>query len=99
MADAPWFAKHSGEIAEAFSGFYKAATEKNVLGKKTTGLIMTALSSVLRCPHCLRANIQHSLDAGATKQEVTEALLLAGVAGGGTQLFWAKEVYDELLGD
>jgi alkylhydroperoxidase/carboxymuconolactone decarboxylase family protein YurZ len=33
------------------------------------------------------------LDAGATKEEISEALLLASVQSAGTQLNWNNELY------
>jgi AhpD family alkylhydroperoxidase len=58
---------------------------------------MAALACVFRCPHCVQEHIHDALEAGASKQEVTEALLLAAVEGAGTQLAWNKETFMEYL--
>ena len=37
--------------------------------------------------------------AGATKEEITETLLIAVVETGSTQLTWAKQIYSDYLGN
>jgi AhpD family alkylhydroperoxidase len=68
-----------------------------VLERKTKELLMLALACVLRCPHCTEEHIQGALDAGASKEEITEALLIAAVEGAGTQLAWNKDVFMKYL--
>jgi AhpD family alkylhydroperoxidase len=89
----PWFVLRSPELGKPFQEFYEACKEKGVLDKKTKELLMLALASVFRCPHCTEEHIQAALNAGATKEEITEALLIAAVEGAGTQLAWVKDIY------
>ena len=98
VAEPPWYVQQSPEIGKALQGFYQACNEKGVLDKKTRELLMAALACVFRCPHCTEEHIQRALEVGATKAEVTEAILIASVEGAGTQLYWAKEVYEKHLG-
>jgi len=93
----PWFVLRSPELGKPFEDFYEACKEKGVLDKKTKELLMLALASVFRCPHCTEEHIQAALDAGATKEEITEALLIAAVEAAGTQLAWKKDVYMKYL--
>ncbi len=67
--------------------------------KKTKELLMLALASVFRCPHCTEAHIEAALEIGISKEEITEALLIAALEGAGTQLAWAKEIYLKHLGN
>lgn len=97
MADKPWYTKYS-ELGKAFHHFHLTSKEKCVLDKKTTELLKLALACVLRCPYCTENHIKGAMKAGASKQEVAEALLIAAVEGAGTQLYWVKEKYDEYLG-
>jgi AhpD family alkylhydroperoxidase len=69
-----------------------------VLNTKTRELLMLALASAFRCPHCTEAHIKAAIEAGVTKEEITEALLIAAVEGAGTQLNWAREIYLKYLG-
>ena len=94
----PWFVKNSPEIGGPFHEFYSAAKQKGVLDNKTKELLMVALACVFRCPHCTDEHIDKALEAGASKEEITEALLIAAVEGAGTQLAWHKESYMKKLG-
>ncbi|MBD3315253.1 MAG: carboxymuconolactone decarboxylase family protein [Chitinivibrionales bacterium] len=94
----PWYMKHS-ELGESFRQFYNTCNQKTVLDNKTRELLQLALACVLRCPHCTRDHLKGALDTGATKQEVTETLLIAAQEGAGTQLSWLREAYTDYLGD
>jgi AhpD family alkylhydroperoxidase len=94
----PWYAAHSPTIGNAFREFYRTCNEEGVLDKKTKELLMAALACVFRCPHCTEEHIERALEAGASKAEVSEALLIAAVEGAGTQLYWAKDTYEKHLG-
>lgn len=93
----PWYVANDPDLGRHFQDFYEACKEKGVLDKKTKELLMAALACVFRCPHCTEEHVRGALDAGATKQEVTEALLIAAVEGAGTQLAWNKEVFMKYL--
>jgi AhpD family alkylhydroperoxidase len=93
----PWFVLNSPELGKPFQEFYEACKAKGVLDKKTKELLMLALASVFRCPHCTEEHIQAALEVGASKEEITEALLLAAVEGAGTQLAWEKNIYMKYL--
>ena len=87
----PWFVLNSPELGKPFADFYESCKDKGVLDKKTKELLMAALACVFRCPHCTEEHVKGALAAGATKEEVTEALLIAAVEGAGTQLAWNKD--------
>lgn len=93
----PWFVLNSPELGKPFADFYESCKNKGVLDKKTKELLMAALACVFRCPHCTEEHVKGALEAGATKEEVTEALLIAAVEGAGTQLAWNKETFMKYL--
>jgi AhpD family alkylhydroperoxidase len=93
----PWFVLNSPELGRPFQDFYESCKNEGVLDKKTKELLMLALASVFRCRHCTEEHIQAALDVGASKEEITEALLIAAVEGAGTQLAWEKEVFMKYL--
>jgi AhpD family alkylhydroperoxidase len=93
----PWFVLKSPELGKPFREFYEACNNKGVLDTKTKELLMLALASVSRCPHCTEEHIKGALSAGASKEEITEALLIAAVEGAGTQLVWNKELFMQHL--
>jgi AhpD family alkylhydroperoxidase len=93
----PWYVKNSPELGKPFAEFYENCLTKGALDKVTKELLMAALACVFRCPHCTETHIRGALEAGATKEQVTEALLIAAVEGAGTQLAWNKDVFMKYL--
>jgi len=94
----PWYLKHS-PLGAAYQHFSNIAKQQTVLDMKTKELIRLAVSSVFRCKHCTEHHINDAIDAGATKEEVAEAILLSSLQAAGTQLNWHKEYFDEKLAD
>jgi len=58
---------------------YKCAvTETSTLEPKIVELICLAVGSALNCPHCTEYHMRAAKAKGATKDEILEAILLAG---------------------
>jgi len=95
----PWYAKQSPKLGSAYLHFRNVTNRETVLDPKTRELLMVALANVLRCPHCVEDHIGRALETGATKHEITEALLISAFEAAGTSLSWRKEVFEKLLGD
>jgi AhpD family alkylhydroperoxidase len=99
MADKkPWYLGQS-PLGAAYAHFSNVAGQKTVLDAKTKELIRLAVASVFRCEHCTDHHIADALAAGATKAEVSEAILLSALQAAGTQLNWHKKHFDEILGE
>lgn len=71
--------------------------EDGALSRKTKELIAVAVSGQHRCRHCTRGHIKAALEAGASKAEVAETLSVLWVIGGGTNVVWNKEGFEEHL--
>ncbi len=99
MAKQPWYMVNSEEVASSFKHFYETTVKKGALDEKTKELLQLALACAFRCPHCTEEHIKKALDVGATKQEVTETLLITALEGSGTQLMWAKDLFEKYLGE
>ena len=95
----PWYVLNSPEIGQPFQDFHDAVAKGGVLDIKTRELLMLSLASAFRCHNCTESHIKAALEAGATKEEITEALLITAVEAAGTQLSWAREIYLEHLGN
>jgi len=67
------------------------------LSFKEKELIAVALMSVMRCDECMEVHAHNALEAGATRDELREALLVAMYLAGPTQVIWTKKV-DEIIG-
>lgn len=94
-----WIAEHLSAPQQKFVDFAGEVYVDGALDAKTKELIAVATASVGRCPHCTEGHIEGAKDAGATKQEISEALAVAWAQGSGTQVFWMKDDFAELLGE
>lgn len=62
-----------------YAQFYKETyfNENKALDSKTQELIALACSLVTRCQGCIEGHIQKALKYGATKEEISEAVVIA----------------------
>lgn len=84
-------------LGNGYQHFSNLARQKTVLDAKTKELIRLAVASVFRCQHCTEHHLQDALAAGATPEEISEALLLSALQAAGTQLNWNKDVFEKYL--
>ena len=77
--------KFDKEAAQAFFRFSGAAVRSNVLSEKIKHLITIAVSVAIHCKECVAIHVRDALEAGATPEEiidaVTPAILLSGGPG------------------
>lgn len=95
--ETPWFAEQTESMGEEWLAFHDRVYEPSALDRKTKELVATAVATLERCTHCTRAHIQGSLEHGATKAEVSEAIMVASFFAATTQLMWMIEDYEKLL--
>ncbi|HXE21900.1 MAG TPA: carboxymuconolactone decarboxylase family protein [Rhodoferax sp.] len=62
---------------EAFKAFSASVFADGALPGKTKQLIAVAVAHVTQCPYCIRGHTQSALKAGATEQEIMEAIWVA----------------------
>ena len=96
MADKPWYLKDS-KIAKALEDFKAASDEKSVLDTKTKELLKFVVASLSRCTHCTQSHLKKALAAGASKEEISEALLIASVQSAAVEMNWNKETFEKYL--
>lgn len=94
-----WIAEHLPGPQEKFGDFAEKVYADGALDRKTKELIAAATASVGRCPHCTDGHLEGAKEAGASEEEVAEALAVAWGQGGGTQVFWMKNDFADLLGE
>jgi alkylhydroperoxidase/carboxymuconolactone decarboxylase family protein YurZ len=75
----PWeiFNQERPEVVKAYQEMMKHVNKNNALDKKTMALIYVGVYSTLREAGALRHFVDEALKAGATKEEVETAALLA----------------------
>lgn len=88
-----------GEAPELkkFSGFMESAEAPDALDTKTKELMSLAIGVAVKCEGCILWHTEAALDAGATHDEIVDALKVAVVMGGGPALVHAVEAYETLL--
>ena len=71
------------KVYEAFLEMEKAAFEDGELSKKHKELIAVGISVVIDCESCMQWHIEQAAKAGASQQEVLEAIEVGIEMGGG----------------
>jgi AhpD family alkylhydroperoxidase len=87
-------------VIEAFEKLHMAGVATRELDRKTKELIALAISVVVRCDDCIPWHIRDSLEAGASREEIAEALSVAVLMGGGPAMVYAShaiEAVDQFL--
>ncbi len=74
-----------------FSAMAGAATKGGALTTKTKELIALAIGVATRCDGCIGFHMEALVKAGATRDEVEEALGMAVYMGGGPALMYAAD--------
>ena len=86
----------------AFLDMEHAAYADGVLAKKHKELIAVGISVVIDCESCMQWHIEQAAKAGATAEEVLEALEVGMEMGGGpatVSVRFALEVMDHMVGE
>jgi len=74
--------KSAPEYTKAFGEFAKQARKGGVLSDKTKELIFIALCMAAHSIYCIAFHVKSAIEAGATRQEILEAGMVAGLMGG-----------------
>jgi AhpD family alkylhydroperoxidase len=96
------FESDMGELAGnapelgTFLDFVESAEDTGALDHETKELMSLAIGVVLRCEPCILWHTAGALDAGATPDEVEDALKVAVVMGGGPALAYATKAHRTL---
>ena len=84
----PMYPAPGGEIAHkrrelapdtlsAFQAFSRQVFADGALPKKTKQLLAVAVAHTTQCPYCIRGHTEAALKAGASEQEIMEAIWIA----------------------
>ena len=76
-------------LMKSFWGLHKTAVGDGALDTKTKELIALAISVAARCDDCIAHHTYDALEAGATREEIADALGVAILMGGGTSVVYA----------
>jgi len=87
-------------VVQPFWGLHKAAVSSGALDGKTKELIALAISVAVRCDDCVAHHTHDALEAGATREEIADALGVAIMMAGGPGVVYAThaiEAVDQFL--
>jgi AhpD family alkylhydroperoxidase len=84
------------ETNEAFVAFSKSVFKAGTLDAKTKQLIAVAAAHVTQCPYCIRGHTKQALRAGATREEVMEAIWVAAEMRAGAAVAHANLALDAM---
>jgi AhpD family alkylhydroperoxidase len=79
-----------------FANLHKAVTTSGALNAKTKELIALGIAVAVRCDSCISFHVHDALAAGATRAEVTDALGVAVLMGGGPAAMYACDALSAL---
>ena len=99
FGSAPLIYKKLEDMPEALIShlLYKNAIgEGGCLPAKTVELISLAVGSALRCDHCTEYHMQAAKRMGASKEEILETVLIAGLLANASVLANAYRVVDPI---
>ncbi len=95
--------KYMGELQarhpNAMGGYYalhQAALEPGALDTKSKELICLGIAVATRCDDCIAWHTNSSLEAGATEEEIVDALGVAMMMGGGPSVAYAAHVIEAM---
>lgn len=72
------------EDAQAFFGFTMSAFAEGELTVKEKELIATVVALITSCPYCIEQHVTNAKKAGATREEVSEAVFIAAALNAGS---------------
>ena len=96
----PLIFKRMGERPEVLIShlLYKGTVaETSPLDPKYVELISMAVGAAMKCPHCTGYHMQAALKMGASREEILEVVLLAGMIANSSVLANAYRIVDEKL--
>ena len=74
------------ELGTKFFDYYNRVFEEGALSAREKSLIALAVAHTIQCPYCIDAYTQDALQRGIEKEEMMEALHVAGAIRGGANL-------------
>lgn len=96
--DTPWFERLAPSMGRHAREFQHTVYAKSALDSKAKVLIAVAVSSFQRCAHSTDGHLARAKQAGATPDEIGEALVMASLLVSGTQLHRLKDAFETALG-
>jgi AhpD family alkylhydroperoxidase len=82
------------DVVRAYAGLNQANAKSTHLDAKTRELIAVAVAVTLRCDGCINAHTDAAIKAGATKEEIIDALGVAIMVNAGAAMVYSARTID-----
>ena len=83
----------NGAVVDAFMGLQNATFGDSAISNKTKELISVAIGVYNRCQYCIVVHVHNAYEAGATRQEILDAAMVAmGGFGAGPSMAYSATV-------
>lgn len=90
------FWKFAPETQRAFNNLHMSVHKEGVLSIKIKELVAVGISIAIQCVPCIAIHTKLALEAGATKEEIIEASLMAVVLRGGSGAAYIGKVFESI---
>ena len=84
------------QLGEKFFDYYGKVFEEGALTAREKSLIALAVSHAVQCPYCIDAYTGDGLQRGITKEEMIEAVHVAGAIRGGATLVHGVQMMNKV---
>ena len=81
-------------VMETFEKLHQTAGATGAIDSKTKELMALAISVTHGCDDCIAHHVHDAIEAGATREELTEALGVAVLMGGGPGMIFASHAIE-----
>uniref|UniRef100_A0A832EDA4 Carboxymuconolactone decarboxylase family protein n=1 Tax=Desulfacinum infernum TaxID=35837 RepID=A0A832EDA4_9BACT len=88
--------KNIPEIYERYLEFTKALSAKGGLTPREKELILVGCSLMSQCDMCIAIHVEAAAAAGASRDDILQAALMAVAMGGSPKLMYLTYVFDAL---
>jgi len=87
---------YTPEINKAWQQFSRNVFKDGALDARTKQLIAVAVAHVTQCPYCIEGHTPAALRAGATREQIMEAIWVAAEMRSGGAVAHSQMAFDSL---
>ena len=84
------------ELGEKYFDYYNSVMKEGELSEREKALIALAVAHVLKCPYCIEAYTQTSLEKGADEEQMNEAVHVGAAIAAGITLVHSTQMMNKI---
>lgn len=84
------------ELGEKYFDYYNSVMAEGALSEREKALIALAVAHVLKCPYCIEAYTQTSLEKGADEEQMNEAVHVSAAIAAGVTLVHSTQMMNKI---